>query len=464
MACYSQLLLLFLFGVVMQSSSGFVTPPSPRSLIVPRSPVEGKSPLLSPTTKHQQPQGRRRSTTTRLYDFLGSSSGLFGVGGPEIIVILLVGYYVLGPTELFKVTKEVGKFIQQLREVFGAYTSQLEEKLEQDLQLEEMRKASRELNQAFNPNSLMNPSTSTSSGMSTTSETTAEAAAAVGADVPPVLEATATAGGAVVPGTVAALAKNPKKKKKRFKRRKRPKTTEATTTTTSEPAPSSMFPNNLGIPQQDIPQELSAPPSSGGDTMIEADRMSRLEQGPSWFDAFDKETRDRARKLTSNPLAPSSLVKDGYSMDVQDGVGVGGDAATPPPLEDDDPAARFAAQMNGDWNQQVLANANANEDTLMANLMQQLQLLEEEKMAADSRLEEEFRLRGQLEEKYYQEKRLILQDAAEEYQKVAAAAEQEKATTTSMKAEDASTTATDEPAEATSSSTPPTSSSSASAP
>jgi hypothetical protein len=52
----------------------------------------------------------------------------------------------------------------------------------------------------------------------------------------------------------------------------------------------------------------------------------------------------------------------------------------------------------------------ANEDKLgpLAQVMERLAILEEEKNAADARLEEEFLfLRMELEEKYYREKRNI---------------------------------------------------------
>lgn len=44
--------------------------------------------------------------------------------------------------------------------------------------------------------------------------------------------------------------------------------------------------------------------------------------------------------------------------------------------------------------------------------MERLAILEEEKNAATMRIEEEFRLRGELEEKFYKEKRAVLEDAA----------------------------------------------------
>ena len=75
---------------------------------------------------------------------------------------------------------------------------------------------------------------------------------------------------------------------------------------------------------------------------------------------------------------------------------------------------RFAKQLSGDWNAQILAN----EDKLspLSKIMERLAILEEEKIAADKRLEEEFQLRTELEEKYYREKREMLEEAAAEVQ------------------------------------------------
>jgi len=76
--------------------------------------------------------------------------------------------------------------------------------------------------------------------------------------------------------------------------------------------------------------------------------------------------------------------------------------------------SRFAAQLSGGWNKSVMDS----EDELspLPKIMERLAILEEEKNAADARLEEEFRLRGESEEKYYREKRSILEEAASDTQ------------------------------------------------
>lgn len=42
---------------------------------------------------------------------------ILGVGGPELAIILAVGYFVLGPVELFKLTKQAGVLVGQLRDI-----------------------------------------------------------------------------------------------------------------------------------------------------------------------------------------------------------------------------------------------------------------------------------------------------------------------------------------------------------
>jgi hypothetical protein len=76
--------------------------------------------------------------------------------------------------------------------------------------------------------------------------------------------------------------------------------------------------------------------------------------------------------------------------------------------------SRFQQQLSGDWNSQILAN----DDKLdpLAGIMERLAVLEEEKIAADKRLQEEFRLREENEERFYREKKQLLEEAAAQIQ------------------------------------------------
>ena len=77
-------------------------------------------------------------------------------------------------------------------------------------------------------------------------------------------------------------------------------------------------------------------------------------------------------------------------------------------------SARFQAQLSETWNDSILSKEE--ELSPLANIMERLALLEEEKQAADARLQEEFRLREENEERFYREKRQLLEEAAAEVQ------------------------------------------------
>jgi len=92
----------------------------------------------------------RRGKGSELGMFLGSDGGILGVGAPEIAVILLVGYFVLGPSDLYRLTKDIGKFVNNLRTLGNEASKTFEDSMENQLELEELRKAQTELNNAFN--------------------------------------------------------------------------------------------------------------------------------------------------------------------------------------------------------------------------------------------------------------------------------------------------------------------------
>ncbi|CAM9536235.1 unnamed protein product, partial [Phaeothamnion confervicola] len=53
--------------------------------------------------------------------FFGPQESFFGIGAPEFALVLAVGYFFLGPTELYKLTKQIGTMVGQFRE-FGVGT------------------------------------------------------------------------------------------------------------------------------------------------------------------------------------------------------------------------------------------------------------------------------------------------------------------------------------------------------
>lgn len=79
------------------------------------------------------------------------SDGFLGVGAPEIAVILGVGYFLLGPTELYRLAKEVGKLVTQLRTAATEASAQFSEAMESQLAISEIREVADDLQQAFSP-------------------------------------------------------------------------------------------------------------------------------------------------------------------------------------------------------------------------------------------------------------------------------------------------------------------------
>jgi len=56
--------------------------------------------------------------------------GIFGVGGNELLVILLLAAIVLGPERLVRSARELGKFIRNVKNYFSALTDELKAELD----------------------------------------------------------------------------------------------------------------------------------------------------------------------------------------------------------------------------------------------------------------------------------------------------------------------------------------------
>jgi sec-independent protein translocase protein TatB len=68
--------------------------------------------------------------------------GIFGIGGNELIVILLLAAIVLGPERLARSAREIGKFVKNVKSYFTSLSSEL--KAELDV-LDELEKVGKEL-------------------------------------------------------------------------------------------------------------------------------------------------------------------------------------------------------------------------------------------------------------------------------------------------------------------------------
>jgi len=365
------------------------------------------------------------ATTTELNSFMGSDGGILGIGTPELFTILLVGYFVLGPSDLYKLTKEIGKFVQNLRTFTTEASSTFENSMESSLQLQEIRKAQQDLNEAFSFRRSINvDAESEAFSVNAQTERLGETGAAVvGAGIASEAERPAT-----VSEAVATADANGKKKKIIRRRVKKtlpeedgvvppPASVVGAEGTTTAPLANDIPPTldmSAEIARQEQEEDAKA--------MADLERMrSELKAERDSLEAkrqASEEASDDAAKLREERMSrlrgetPASaedaavereLATSGYDLSTEDAA-----AAT----------NRFQAQMSGSWNDQIVANTE--ELKPLAAVMDQLALLEQEKIAADARLEEEYRMRADNEEKYYREKRSLLEQAAQQMQQTTA--------------------------------------------
>lgn len=326
-------------------------------------------------------------------------------------LILLVGYFVLGPSDLYKLTKEIGKFIQNIQTLGSDLSTTLETNMESQLQLEDLRKAQRELTDAFSFRRSINVDDTEAFA---TTVATPRVGKSIGVpDVEEVVSEVAAAGAGAA--TAAAGGAAPTKKKKKMRRRKIVKEEPV------EEGSSDDIPNYSGeIPDLDMnsafpdlpadPVTAEAPSSGGSSSSSEmtAEEAAVIEQEfekytmtdpnpmTEWYDNTMANTAkdDSASAMAENTPAPASLEES--SAEAQ---------------------SRFQQQLSGTWNDNVLAN----QDKLspLASVMELLAVLEQEKIDADKQMEEEFRQRAELKEVYYKKQRSVLEKAASQIQQEA---------------------------------------------
>ena len=287
-----------------------------------------------------------------------------------------MGYFVLGPSELYKLVKEIGKFVQNFRTLGAEATKSFESTMENQLELTELRKAQRELNDAFS----FRRSINTDEGMEAFDEGLFKASeeAAVGATA---AVASTAVGEVTEEGTT-------KRKRRKLVRRKKKVVVE-------EP-PADERELLTEYPDLDMLNEQPASDSSAStDNSLRAQRLERLGGAsetpiptePDWFTASEEDVASKI--LDQQPNGNPAL--EAYQKN------------------------RFQSQLSADdWNKQIMDN----EDNLapLAMVMKRLAILEEEKQAADKRLEEEYQRRMDNEDKFYLEKRRVLEESIEEIQ------------------------------------------------
>ena len=282
--------------------------------------------------------------------------------------ILLVGYFVLGPSDLYKLVKEIGKTVQNFRTLSSDAAKTFETNMESQLEFAEIRKAQRELNDAFSFRRSINVDQDEDAFTTTT---TSEK---IGAE--PIRESDGT--------------------KKRIRRRKKVIVEDNTDSDVAQALES-----NGEVPDLDMSYAFN------DDIMKDNDY-----DDTKLFDMQAEAEKVRAERLTRLEASDKPPASDWFS----DTMGTNDND-----VDDDDDdmfaadaqAARFQAQLSN-WNESILAN----EDKLspLSKIMERLALLEEEQAAQVFRLEEEYRERAALEERFYRQKRALLEEAAAEVQ------------------------------------------------
>ncbi|KAJ1452698.1 hypothetical protein M885DRAFT_526029 [Pelagophyceae sp. CCMP2097] len=103
-----------------------------------------------PTARPQRPQNRGASRQTTM--FFQSGGGILGVGTPELVTICLVGWFVLGPKELYKLAKEIGKLVAQARAAIADQAAEWQSTIDTEFEFEglnDVKAAAAELQDAF---------------------------------------------------------------------------------------------------------------------------------------------------------------------------------------------------------------------------------------------------------------------------------------------------------------------------
>jgi hypothetical protein len=288
------------------------------------------------------------------------------------------------------------------------------------LQLEELRKAQRDLTDAFSFRRSINvdaesdpfaTNVATPRGESSSSAAAAASSTAVQQD--------AAITGGQVGATIAATAAVTPTQKKKIRRRK---VVVAEPESTPVPVASSSLTGS--IPDLEMPQDpyVNADPyvnvdpyvnaaatistsasNLSAEELAEIDRefdqyTTTLTEPDDWYGVASSSSSSSAQK--SNPEYLTSLSTTTTLDDAS--------------AEATSSSSRFQQQLSGNWNEQVLAN----QDKLspLAKVMEMLAVLEKEKIAASQRLEEEFRKRAEVEDSYYQKQRRLLEEAATQVQ------------------------------------------------
>jgi hypothetical protein len=327
------------------------------------------------TTAERRLSKANNRANTSLAMFLGQDAGFLGVGAPEIATIVLVGYFVLGPTELYKIVKDIGKFITNIRTVGAEATASFEGAMENQLALNEIRKAQLELTDAFSFRRSINNAEMELQKQQQSDRSNDFVASAN------------TAVSTTEPAEANSNMEVPKKRKRRRVKRQVSAVEDMETMESGYPLMESSK-----IMTEETMEE------SPEERKMRQERLAKLEASLEESDRlWEKRIQEMEEEDESKLEGEFKGLKNSFVTSPQQ-----------------QPSSRFLSQLSPEWNQSVMSN----EDKLqpLAKIMEQLALLEEEREATLKRLEEEFRRKNETETLFYEKKRDLLKSAASEIQ------------------------------------------------
>jgi len=220
---------------------------------------------------------------------MGTESGFLGIGAPEVFTTIAVGWLILGPAELYKLSKEIGKFVSNFRSVGDDLTAQWTDNMEGQMAVEEIRKAQRDLNDAFSFRRSIN--FDERGGVQGPEDVMPGMEAAAGAEA--ASAAAATAAATAAPPSPAATGP-PRKIRRRVKKRPAPPAPEPEPRDDSPPEASDPVTDTTGY---DISQDIATEPWNP----VPVDEASRFSQQLD-VDAYNKGVMAAADALPSDPL------------------------------------------------------------------------------------------------------------------------------------------------------------------
>ena len=318
-------------------------------------------------------------------------------------LIVLVGYFVLGPSDLYKLVKQIGAFVQNIQTLGSDLSTTFENNMESTLQLEEIRKAQRELNDAFSFRRTINvdaDSDAFSVQAGSAQKAEAERLAAVAAT-----SATMTV------GSNFTSTQQPSKKIRRRIRKKEEEPIVPDIPSMSEYNMQSSNSILNNVPDLEMPTS-----DSDEEAAIIEEEFNQYVLNPmtSSFDDWDN----------WDGMNRTGVDTDSQTVTNTDAIRNVTTAAIVDPATKLAEQTRFQQQLSGNWNSQILNAGDSLEP--IALVMNKIALLEQEKKAALKRLDEEYAQRTAIEKNFYKEQRQLLEETARDVQSTAFGLESKK--------------------------------------